>query len=221
MASLWGLVSVRLWSSGGRCRCTPTQSEVTGDRPLPATAADCPQLLEFTHGQCDQCLPGVGGVAVTTRAAVTLREITDSNRAEALRLGVSPEQSKFVDGVAASLEEAAAKPDACPWFRAIYADETPVGFIMIADGVPAGHPEFAWPYYLWRLLIDAGHQRRGYGTAALDLVVEYLRERPGAVELVTSAVSGEGSPISFYERLGFHATGGMLDREHIYILPLR
>lgn len=158
---------------------------------------------------------------MTTRAAVTLREITDSNRADALRLGVSPEQSQFVDGVAASLEEAAAKPDACPWFRAIYADETPVGFIMIADGVPAGHPEFAWPYYLWRLLIDAGHQRRGYGTAALDLVVEYIKGRPGAVELVTSVVSGEGSPMSFYERLGFHPTGGMLDREHIYILPLR
>ena len=157
---------------------------------------------------------------MTTRAAVTLHEITDANRADLLRLAVTPPQSSFVDGVAASLAEAAAKPDACPWFRAIYADEVPVGFIMITDGVPAGHPEFEWPYYLWRLLIDAGHQHLGYGTAALDLVVEYVRGRPGAVELVTSAVPGEGSPMSFYERFGFHPTGAMLDREHVYVLPL-
>lgn len=155
------------------------------------------------------------------RAGVTLREITASNRADVIRIAVTPEQGEFVDGVAVSLEEAAAKPDACPWFRAIYAEETPVGFVMITDGVPPGHPEFEWPYYLWRLLIDAGHQRRGYGTAALDLVVEYVRRRPGAVELVTSVVPGEGSPMSFYERSGFHPTGGMLDREHVYVLPLR
>jgi diamine N-acetyltransferase len=157
---------------------------------------------------------------VTTGSVVTLREITDSNHAEVLRLAVTPEQSEFVDGVAASLEEAADTPAAHPWFRAIYADETPVGFIMITDGIPAGHPEYEWPYYLWRLLIDAGHQRRGYGTAALDLVVEYVRGRPGALELVTSAVPGDGSPMSFYERSGFHATGGMLDGEHVYVLPL-
>lgn len=158
---------------------------------------------------------------MTTRAAVTLREITDSNRGDVLRLAVTPGQSGFVDGVGASLEEAAAKPGACPWARAIYADEAPVGFIMIADGAPAGHPEIPWPYYLWRLLIDAGHQRRGYGTAALELVVEYVRGRPGALELVTSAVPGEGSPMPFYERCGFHPTGRMHDREHVYVLPLR
>jgi hypothetical protein len=55
------------------------------------------------------------------REVVTLREITDSNRADVLRVAVTPEQSAFVDGVASSLEEAADTPDACPWFRAIYA----------------------------------------------------------------------------------------------------
>jgi diamine N-acetyltransferase len=151
---------------------------------------------------------------------VTLREITDSNRADVLQLAVTPAQSDFVDGVAESLAEAAATPDACPWFRAIYADETPVGFIMITDGIPAGHPLFEWPYYLWRLLIDAGHQRHGFGTAALDLVVRYIRQRPGAVELVTSAVPGEGSPIPFYERLGFLPTGTMHGDEHVLVLAL-
>ena len=127
-----------------------------------------------------------GGAVGTTRAAVTLRDITDANRADLLPLSGTPSQSSFVDSVAASLAEAATKPDACPSFRTIYADECSVGFAMITDGVPVGHPDFEWPYYLWRLLIDAGHQRLGYGTAALDLVVDYVRGRPGVVELVTS-----------------------------------
>jgi len=151
---------------------------------------------------------------------VTLREITDANRADILRLAVAPEQTELVDGVAHSLAEAAAKPDACPWCRAIYAEAVPVGFVMLTDGVPPGHPQFSDPYYLWRLLIDAGHQRCGYGTAALDLVVQYVRGRPGAVELVTSAVPGVGSPIPFYERLGFRATGTMYGDEHVLVLPL-
>lgn len=158
---------------------------------------------------------------MTATAAVTLRQITAANRAEVVALAVTEAQSQFVDGVADSLAEAANTPDARPWYRAVYADEAPVGFVMITDGVPAGHPEFQWPYYLWRLLIDTRHQHRGYGTAALELVVEYVRGRPGARELVTSAVPGEGSPMSFYERFGFQATGGMLDREHVYALPLR
>lgn len=160
------------------------------------------------------------GDLTALRPEVSLREITDANRAEVLRPAVSPEQRNFVDGVAESVHEAAETPEARPWFRAIYADETPVGFVMITDGIPVGHPSYEWPYYLWRLLIGAEHQRRGYGTAALDLVVEYVRTRPGAVELVTSAVPGRGSPTSFYERYGFRATGGMLDGEHVYALPL-
>ncbi|MEJ7706144.1 MAG: hypothetical protein WKF82_02025 [Nocardioidaceae bacterium] len=56
---------------------------------------------------------------MTTGAVVTLREITDSNRAEVPRLAVKPEQSDFVDGVAASLEEAADTSDAWLWIRAV------------------------------------------------------------------------------------------------------
>lgn len=82
---------------------------------------------------------------MTTRAAVTLREITDTNRVDVIGLSVAPEQTAFVDGVADSLAEAAATPEARPWFRAIYADETPVGFVMVTDGVPRGHPEFVGP----------------------------------------------------------------------------
>jgi diamine N-acetyltransferase len=108
---------------------------------------------------------------------------------EALR--VSPAQEEFVTNVPASLLEAAAEPDGRALYWAVYADETPVGFVMISDEV--GSPDYI-PHYLWNLLIDERFQRRGFGTAALDLVVEYFRGRPGVDDLWTSAGRGERSP---------------------------
>jgi diamine N-acetyltransferase len=154
------------------------------------------------------------------RQAVTLRPVTELNRADVSALRVAPGQERFVDGVAESLAEAAARPHGRPWYRAVYAGGTPVGFLMLADDVPPGDPDFRWRFYLWRMLIDGRHQRRGYGRAALDLVVAHVRTRPGAATLVTSVVLGEGSPFDFYVRYGFRSTGEMFDHEHVLELPL-
>lgn len=152
--------------------------------------------------------------------SVTLREITASNRAAVEELRVAPGQEAFVDGVTPSLAEAATVPEARPWYRALYAGEIPVGFVMLGDDVPPGNRHIPWRYYLWRMLIDARFQGRGYGRAGLDQVVAYLRTRPGADVLVTSVVLGDGSPMGFYLRYGFHATGQMFDHEHVLELPL-
>lgn len=153
-------------------------------------------------------------------STVTLRPITSDDRQAVEDLRVLPEQENFVDGVRRSLDEAAAKPDARPWHRSVYAGEVPVGFVMLADGVPPGNSDIPWRYYLWRFLIDARFQRRGYGRAALDQVVAYLRTRPDADLLVTSVVPGDGSPLNFYLQYGFKATGQMFDREQVLHLPL-
>ena len=135
---------------------------------------------------------------------VTLEPITPANRAAIEALRVSPAQEQFVSGVRESLLEAAAEPDgrAIPW--GVYAGGTPVGFVMISDDV--GAPGYI-AHYLWKLLIDARHQRHGYGTATLDLIVAYFRTRPGVEVMWTSAGRGDGSPIPFYERYGFEQTG--------------
>jgi diamine N-acetyltransferase len=135
---------------------------------------------------------------------VSLRPIADVNREAVLALRVAPEQERFVSDVADSLAEAAAEPDARAIQWALCDGATPVGFVMIADDV--GAPEY-FPQYLWKLLIDRGHQRRGYGTAALDLVADYFRRSGPARVMRTSAGQGDGSPIPFYERYGFVRTG--------------
>ena len=135
---------------------------------------------------------------------VSLRTLDDSNREAVEALRVSQSQEQFVSSVTDSLQEAADHPDARPIYWAVYDDDTPVGFVMIADEVD--NPEYI-PQYLWKLLIDERHQRQGFGSATLDLIVEYFRGRPGVEVLNTSAGQGEGSPLGFYEHYGFERTG--------------
>lgn len=136
---------------------------------------------------------------------VSLRPITDANREAVEALGVTPDQWQFVSGVRESLHEAAEEPDAWAIYWAIYAEETPIGFVMIADEV--GRPDYI-AHYLWKLLIDERYQHRGFGTATLGLIVDYFRKR-GVAAMWTSAGQGEGSPVTFYERYGFRRTGDL------------
>ena len=152
---------------------------------------------------------------------VHLREITADNRAAVEALAVSAEQTRYVDGVADSLREAAGTPDARPWFRAVYDGAEPVGFVMLSDGITVEDPDLLGPYFLWRLLVDHRHQGRGYGAAALRLVVEHVRTRPDARVLLTSCVPGPAAPTGFSLRQGFVDTGRDHDGERVLELPLR
>jgi diamine N-acetyltransferase len=152
---------------------------------------------------------------------VSLREITDANRRAVEQLSVTNEQANYVASNAESLLEAAATPNARPWYRAVYAGEIPVGFVMISDSIPATFPEYLGPYFLWRLMIDTRWQGRRYGTAALDLVVDYVRNRPDARYLLCSLVPGTvGSPRGFYLGYGFRLRGDWFDGEEVIELPL-
>ena len=131
---------------------------------------------------------------------ISLREITKETLRDITRLRVSPEQERFVATNAESIAEAYFSPETA-WFRAIYADETPVGFLMLEDNATEEQ------YYLWRFMIDARYQRKSIGQRALELLFEHVRTRPGASVLYTSCVPGEGSPGPFYERMGFVYTG--------------
>jgi diamine N-acetyltransferase len=151
---------------------------------------------------------------------VSLREITDDNRAAIEALVVTEVQSDYVASVSESLLEAVEHPDAKPWSRAIYADDDPVGFVMISDGIEVDDARYVGPYYLWRLLVDHRFQGQGYGTAALDLVVDHVRTRPDARTFLVSYVIGPASPAAFYEQYGFRVTGVVHEGEPILELDL-
>jgi diamine N-acetyltransferase len=132
-------------------------------------------------------------------ALVTLREITKDTLRGVLSLRVHETQARFVADNATSIAQAHFSEEA--WFRAIYAGEVPVGFVMLS--LEPAKPE----YWIWRLMIDRAHQGKGFGRAAIGLVEEHVRDQPGARELLLSHVQAEGNPGAFYESLSFEYTG--------------
>ncbi|MGL5005334.1 MAG: GNAT family N-acetyltransferase [Casimicrobium sp.] len=104
------------------------------------------------------------------------------------------------------------------WARAVYAGDTPVGFVMLFD--PTLDPEAAAKeeappdeLYVWRLMIDFKHQGKGYGEQVLRFVIERARAMPGIKSVALSYVMEEGSAKPFYEKLGFRDTGKIDDGE--------
>lgn len=148
----------------------------------------------------------------TKDAVVTLREVTKDNLGQILRLKVKPEQEQFVANNAISIAQAHFEEKA--WFRAIFADETPVGFVMLYVD-----PESS-EYFLWRFMVDARYQGMYFGERAMKLLIDHVRSLPGATELMVSYVPGEGCPEPFYTGVGFVSTGEVDDGENIMILDL-
>jgi GNAT superfamily N-acetyltransferase len=149
---------------------------------------------------------------------VHLREVTDDNREAVRALRVGGRQKRFVASVSRSLRDAAEAPKANPWYRAVYCGDEPVGFVMLSWKARKG--PYRGRHFLWRLLIDERHQRRGIGRAVLAQLVDLVRA-DGGTELLTSYEPGEGGPWPFYEGFGFEPTGEVDDGEIVLRLRLR
>jgi GNAT superfamily N-acetyltransferase len=143
---------------------------------------------------------------------VQLVEITAENVADVLSLRTHRTQEEFVAPMLKSFADALIPEvvngaPVVPWLRAVTADDDIVGFVMLAL-TTEHHPE----PFLWRLLIDRLHQRRGIGERALALVSGECR-RMGDRTLLTSWGEGRGSPRGFYLANGFEPTGDLVDGE--------
>lgn len=149
---------------------------------------------------------------ITRDSTVSLREVTAETVRAICYLEVSEAQKHFVAPNAHSIAQAYFEPKA--WFRAIYADETPVGFVMLYDDAQV--PE----YFLWRYMIDARYQNLGFGRQALDLVIVHVRTLPGAKELKLSCHPGEDGPEKFYRKVGFSLTGEWMGNEEVMRIDL-
>ena len=155
----------------------------------------------------------------TCAADVSLVEVTPANLDAVRRLATHHSQERFVAPMAKSFAQALV-PDVIdgvllvPWYRAVVADGEIAGFVMITESTDA-HPD----PYLWRLLIDRRHQRRGIGARAVAEVAERVRAL-GATRLVVSWSPGQGSPEPFYLGLGFVPTGEVEEGEIVAALAL-
>lgn len=128
---------------------------------------------------------------------VSLREVTADTVRAICALEPHAAQTGFVAPNAVSIAQAYFNRAAV--FRAVYADETPVGFIMWR---PGGDDASC---ILWRFMIDRDHQGKGYGRQAIGL---WLTSLPtlGYQRAWTSYVPGAAGPHGFYLAQGFKDT---------------
>ena len=136
---------------------------------------------------------------ITTDAVVNLRPIDEKNVLAIIRLNVTEEQEDLVAPNSVSIAQAAHTTNR--WERAIYADDEPVGYVLLSEDHEKPR------YYLWRYMIDKRFQGKGFGKAAMQQVIEYVRSIPGATEMFLSYVPSDEGPRAFYAGLGFEDTG--------------
>ncbi|MCP4305465.1 MAG: GNAT family N-acetyltransferase [bacterium] len=135
----------------------------------------------------------------TNDSAVTLQPISQENVMSIIRLNVSDTQQDLVAPNSVSIAQAAHTTNR--WERAIYADDTPVGYVLLSENREKPR------YYLWRYMIDQRYQRMGFGRSAMEQMIDYVRTLPNATEMFLTYVPEDHGPRDFYASLGFKDTG--------------
>lgn len=159
---------------------------------------------------------------------IKLVPVDRQNAAEILHLQVKEEQRAFVASNEQSIKEAEialeAGGQAFPF--GIYADEQAVGFLMVGFGTDeewTDPPAVAHGNYsLWRLMIDRRYQHRGYGTAALQLALDWVQTLPcGPAEYCWVSYAPQNKDArELYRRFGFCEIGEMTGGESIAVRRL-
>jgi diamine N-acetyltransferase len=133
---------------------------------------------------------------------ITLKAITEENFIDAFNLKLAPGQERFVSHPVRSLAQAYVYREQCHPFG-IYEGDTMVGYVMVIYDYDI--PE----YDIWHMIIDESYQRRGYGSAALDLVLDYIKTKPfGSSNRVTLTCNKDNiQALKLYKSKGFTETG--------------
>ena len=139
---------------------------------------------------------------------VELKPITEDNFVDAFNLTLAPGQEEWVSHPIRSLAQAYVYRDQCQPFG-IYAGDRMVGYVMVIYDYDI--PE----YDIWHMVVDEAEQGRGYGSEALDRVIEYIRTKPfgGSSRVALTCHRDNLVALKLYERKGFVATGAVYDDE--------
>lgn len=142
---------------------------------------------------------------------IEFREITKENVIAIIDLDLLEHQKDQVAPNAVSIAQGHYSEEA--WFRAIYNNDKPVGFVMLSLDYKKNK------FWVWRFMIDKNHQGKGYGRASIDLIKQVIKEKvPNVTEIYLSYVpKEEGGADEFYKKVGFEDTGKMLDDEKVMV----
>jgi diamine N-acetyltransferase len=150
-------------------------------------------------------------------AMISLRDVTIDNWRSVIELKVSEAQSKFVASNLFSLAESKFGVEYQGHWKlfpqGIYDDDTPVGFFM--HGLNFGCKEYEC--FILRLMIDEKHQGRGYGKAAMQIMLKQFVEDERITKMGISYEPENHIAQKLYISLGFVETGEISDGELIAV----
>lgn len=141
---------------------------------------------------------------------IELREITQENLDDILELQVGEHQRELVASNAVSLAQCHVQPECIP--LAIYRNDLPVGFLLYCLDRDDGQ------YWLYRLMIARSQQNKGYGRAAMKLLLERIKNDKSHRRIVLGVNPAGGASVYLYRSLGFVPTGQVFGKEQIMAL---
>lgn len=147
---------------------------------------------------------------------IRLADLTEDNIRQCFELKTASSQMQYIASNedswrAAKENEKIARP------FAIYCNEKMVGFTMFA--YDEEYKDLNDRYWLWRFMIDEKFQGNGYGTAALQAIIQYFRDH-GANNIRLSTKETNAAALSMYRKAGFRDTGEMNGEEIVLQLNL-
>lgn len=131
---------------------------------------------------------------------VNFRKITEDNFDAIIKMK-RPEGENFVASNAVSLAQAWLYGDDGDVFPfAIYDDDTVVGFMLLEEDMDEKRLD------LWRVMLPPEHEGKGYGTAAVKLLIQYAKDagRYQSIGLLCGPKNHKARHI--YDKLGFQPT---------------
>ena len=133
---------------------------------------------------------------------ITLQKVDESNFIACFDLELNDWQKEFVSHPIRSLAQAYVYYEQCTPF-AVFSGSQVVGYVMVIYDYDEE------TYNIWHLMIDRQHQGKGFGRAAVELALEYIRTKPfGTSGRVLLTVNPQNSAAyALYQALGFVETG--------------
>ena len=129
---------------------------------------------------------------------VNLQEITKDNWVDMIDLKITKEQEKYV----ALPAEAIAASKFYDYYvnRGVYLGDKPIGFIQYYPNFDDEKPN---EIFIDQLLIDVSLQGQGYGSKAIKLVLDEIKQLDGFNSVSICYVEGHDVMKKFFEQFSF------------------
>ena len=147
---------------------------------------------------------------------IELCDLSEENLQQCFNLKVADGQKQYIASNKGSWQTANENKTVTRPF-ALCCDGKVVGFTMFAFDENYADPNDR--YWLWRFMIDESLQGKGYGTAALQVIIQYFKDH-GANNIRLSTKDTNLHALSVYHKAGFKETGEMNGEEIVLQLDL-